>query len=59
MPESIRAHGALSSDRAASTTALGAAGLRAAHLLLDDPPPIFEDPLALRLLDAGAASAST
>jgi methyltransferase (TIGR00027 family) len=55
MPESIRAHGALSSDRAASTTALGAAGLRAARLLLDDPPPIFEDPLALRLLDAGAA----
>ena len=32
-----------------SFTALGAAMLRAAHLLWDDPPKIFEDTLALRL----------
>jgi hypothetical protein len=34
-----------------SFTALGAAMLRAAHLLWDDPPKIFEDTLALRLSD--------
>jgi len=39
------------SDRVASTTALSAAGLRATHLLVDHPPPILDDPLALRLLD--------
>jgi methyltransferase (TIGR00027 family) len=44
-----------SADRAASTTALGAARLRAAHLLVDDPPPILHDALALRLLDPEAA----
>lgn len=44
-----------SSERSASRTALGAARLRAVHLLLDDAPPIFEDPLALRLLEPGAA----
>ena len=27
------------------------------HLLLDDPPPVFEDPLALRLLGPGARRA--
>jgi methyltransferase (TIGR00027 family) len=43
-----------SSERTASQTALGAARLRAAHLLLDDPPPILGDTLALRLLDPGA-----
>jgi len=43
-----------SSDRTPSKTALGAARLRAAHLIVDDPPPIFDDPLALRLLDPGA-----
>ena len=43
-------------ERGASTTAIGAARLRAAHLLIDDPPPIFEDALAVRLLDPGAAS---
>ena len=32
-----------------SFTALGAAMLRAAHLLWDDPPKIFEDTFALRL----------
>jgi hypothetical protein len=32
-----------------SFTALGAATLRAAHLLWDDLPTIFEDTLALRL----------
>jgi methyltransferase (TIGR00027 family) len=36
-------------DRA-STTAEGAAMLRAAHLLVDDAPPILEDPLAVRFL---------
>ncbi len=44
-------------ERTASSTALGAARLRAAHLLIDDPPPILDDPLALRLLDAEAAHA--
>jgi methyltransferase (TIGR00027 family) len=34
-----------------SSTALAAAMLRAAHLLWDDPPKIFEDTLALRLSD--------
>ena len=32
-----------------SHTARGAALLRAAHLVVDDPPPIFLDPLALPL----------
>jgi len=32
-----------------SSTALGAAMLRAAHQLLDDPPKIFDDTFALRL----------
>jgi methyltransferase (TIGR00027 family) len=36
---------------------LGAARLRAAHLLLDAPPPILDDGLALRLLDPGAVDA--
>ena len=44
-----------SPERTASRTALGAATLRAAHLLIDEAPPIFDDPLALRLLDAEAA----
>ena len=43
-----------SPERAASGTAVGAARLRAAHLLLDDPPPILDDHLALHLLDPGA-----
>ena len=47
----------LSAGRTASRTALEAARLRAVHLLLDDPPPVFEDPLALRLLDPGAERA--
>lgn len=42
------------SERTASKTALGAARLRAAHLLLDEPPPILDDTHALRLLDPGA-----
>jgi methyltransferase (TIGR00027 family) len=54
MPESTRASEGRPSARNASTTALGAAGLRAAHLLLDDPPPVFRDPLAVGLLDARA-----
>ena len=45
-----------SSKRTASLTAVGAAGLRAAHILLDDAPPILDDTLASRLLDARAAS---
>ena len=54
--ESIPPGSDIASERAASTTAIGAARLRAAHLLIDDPPPIFEDALAVRLLDQGAAS---
>jgi methyltransferase (TIGR00027 family) len=38
-------------DRAASTTALGVATLRAAHQLLDRAPLILDDPVVLRLLD--------
>src|SRR5919199_5805341 len=38
------------SDRHVSRTALGAAYMRAAHQLLDAPPRILEDPLAVRLL---------
>jgi len=57
MPEPISPDRDRASERTASTTALGAARLRAAHLLLDDPPPILDDPLALRLLDPAAAHA--
>ncbi len=39
-----------------SATAFGAAALRAAHQLLD-APPVFEDPLALRVLGARVAAA--
>ncbi|HYW03722.1 MAG TPA: class I SAM-dependent methyltransferase [Gammaproteobacteria bacterium] len=42
------------SRRTASRTALGTAGLRAVHQLLDAAPPILEDPVALSLLGAGA-----
>ena len=38
----------------ASRTALGTAYLRAAHQLLDAPPRILEDPLAVRLLGPAA-----
>ena len=40
-----------------SITAIASAMLRAAHLLWDDPPKIFEDTLALRLsgCESGAA----
>ena len=38
------------SDRNASRTALGTAYMRAAHQLLDAPPRILEDPLAVVLL---------
>jgi methyltransferase (TIGR00027 family) len=41
----------------ASTTALGVASLRAAHLLLDDRPPILADTVAIRLLGDGAEAA--
>ena len=47
----------LAPERAASSTAQGAARLRAAHLLLDHPPPILDDPLAVRLLDPKEAQA--
>jgi methyltransferase (TIGR00027 family) len=43
------------SDQKASYTAMAAAYLRAAHLLLDAPPWILEDPLALPLLGEGSA----
>jgi methyltransferase (TIGR00027 family) len=41
--------------RAPSSTSLSAATLRAAHLLIDEPPPILDDRVALRLLGADAA----
>jgi methyltransferase (TIGR00027 family) len=37
-------------ERNASLTARGVAGLRAAHQLIDDAPPILDDPVILRLL---------
>jgi methyltransferase (TIGR00027 family) len=42
------------SDRDASRTALGTAYLRAAHQLLDAPPRILEDPVAIPLLGPDA-----
>jgi methyltransferase (TIGR00027 family) len=42
-------------DRNTSRTALGTAYMRAAHQLLDGPPRILEDPIALRLLGSSAA----
>ena len=42
------------SDREASRTALGTAYLRAAHQLLDAPPLILDDPVAMSLLGSGA-----
>jgi methyltransferase (TIGR00027 family) len=42
-------------EREASRTALGTAYLRAAHQLLDAPPRILDDPIALQLLGQGAA----
>ena len=41
--------------REASRTALGTAYLRAAHQLLDAPPRILEDPVAVRLLGQDAS----
>ena len=43
-------------DRNASRTALGTAYMRAAHQLLDAPPRILEDPVAVQLLGPAAAS---
>jgi methyltransferase (TIGR00027 family) len=40
-----------------STTSVGAAALRAAHLLIDDSPPILDDAISIRLLDDGAEGA--
>jgi len=37
-----------------SSTAFGVLAVRAAHLVLDDPPPILDDVVALRLLGPGA-----
>lgn len=42
------------SDREASRTALATAYLRAAHQLLDAPPRILDDPIALKLLGNAA-----
>jgi methyltransferase (TIGR00027 family) len=39
-------------DRSSSRTALGVAGLRAVHQLLDGEPKILDDPIATRLLNA-------
>ena len=41
-------------ERSSSRTALGTAYMRAAHQLLEAAPHILEDPIALRLLGAGA-----
>jgi len=41
-------------ERNSSRTALGVAALRAVHQLLDGEPKILYDPVAVRLLDAGA-----
>ena len=41
-------------DREASKTALGVAFIRAAHQILDTPPLLFEDPVALPLLGKDA-----
>jgi len=41
-------------ERPASHTALGVAIHRAAHLILDEPPPILRDTVTLRLLGTGA-----
>jgi methyltransferase (TIGR00027 family) len=43
-------------ERSASHTARGVAGLRAAHQLIDEPPPILDDSVILRLLGSDAAS---
>lgn len=43
------------SNREASRTALGTAYLRAAHQLLDAPPRVLEDPVAVRLLGKDAS----
>jgi methyltransferase (TIGR00027 family) len=42
-------------ERGASITARGAAGLRAAHVLLDEKPPILDDRVSVHLLEPGAA----
>jgi len=42
-------------ERSASNTALGVAGLRAAHQIIDGEPKILDDPVALKLFDAEAA----
>ena len=44
-----------SDPREASRTALGTAYLRAAHQLLDAPPRVLEDPVAVRLLGKDAS----
>ena len=38
-----------------SSTAVGAAALRAAHLIVDQAPPILDDQVSIRLLEPGAA----
>src|SRR5579862_3441636 len=42
-------------ERGPSATAIGAATLRAAHLVVDHDPPILDDTVAIRLLDPGSA----
>jgi len=43
------------SNRQASRTAIATAYLRAAHQLLDAPPRVLEDPVAVRLLGKDAS----
>ena len=42
------------SQKTASRTALATAHMRAAHQLLDPPPRILEDPVAIAVLGPGA-----
>ena len=42
----------MSSMTTASRTAVMVAALRAAHQVMDEPPPILDDPISLRLLEA-------
>lgn len=44
-------------DRQASRTALGVAYIRAAHQILDRPPLLFADPVAIKLLGPDTADA--
>lgn len=54
-PSDAPAKAGESSVREASRTSLAAAGMRSAHLILDDPPHILDDPMAVQLLGPAIA----